>query len=49
MQESHLEESRAAVTGEDAVVFARGVVLTHLTRDVVQDAACRGRRGKEGG
>lgn len=33
-----LEESCTAVAGEDAVVFARGVVLAHLAWDVVQDA-----------
>ena len=34
---SHLEEAGAAVTGEDAVVLAGGVVLAHLTWYVVQD------------
>ena len=37
--QSDLEEAGAAVTGEDTVVFAGGMVLAHLTWYVVQDAA----------
>ena len=34
-----LEEASAAVTREDAVMLPGGEVSTHLTRDIVQDAA----------
>ena len=39
------EESGTAVTGEDTIVFTRGVVTTHTAGNVVQDTA-RGAWGR---
>ena len=38
---SYLEESGAAVAGEDAVVLSRGVVGADLARDVVENPTCK--------